>query len=127
MLTKEQKREIARRLENWGRWYWGADGTRARSPFPAYNLVGAFCTLDATSKIPLLMGEAEDTDLILRGMHPDHVKALIVNYLSRGTPKQHAARCKCRKSMYYRRVARAEIVFNRLCYPKRDQRLAIAV
>jgi len=125
MLTKEQKREIARRIENWSRWYWGS-GSEERSPFPAYNLVNIHSPRDSSGNIPVLAGEAEDTDRVLRGMRPEHVKALIMNYLSRGTPKQRAARCKCKKTVYYIRVQRAEIVFNRLCYAKRDQRLAVA-
>lgn len=125
ILSKEQKREVARRLENWARWHWGGNTIAAAlarsaglSPFPAYNLVNAYSARDVSSNIPMLMGEGEDTDRVMRRMHPELVKALIVHYLSRATPRDRARRCKVRSvRTYYRRVERAEAVFNRLCYP----------
>jgi hypothetical protein len=131
MLTKEQKREIARRIENWGRWYYGGVHVLAvgsdQSPFPAYRLSSDDSPRAESRKIPVLMGEAEDTDRVLRGMHPELAKALKIHYLSKGTPKAKALRCKCRiVRTYYRRVERAEQMFNRLCYPKRPSGLAIA-
>jgi len=125
ILSKEQKREIARRIENWGRWHWGGNNTSAsgaRSPFPAYNLVNIDSARAENRNIPVLMGEGEDTDRILRGMNPELVKALIVHYLSRAMPRDRARRCKVRSvRTYYRRVARAEEVFNRLCFPRQRQ------
>jgi hypothetical protein len=129
MLSKEQKREIARRLENWGRWYYGGVHVLAvgsdQSPFPAYRLAADDGPRSESRKIPVLMGEAQDTDRVLRSMHPELTKALKVHHLSKGTPKAKARRCRCRVvSTYYRRVERAELVFNRLCYPKPKQQAA---
>lgn len=129
ILSKEQKREIARRIENWARWYYGGhEGVDGRgnqlSPFPAYNLVNAFSPRDPDQRkyIPVMVGEAEDTDRIMRGMHPELVKALIVHCLSRGTPKSRAQRCKCKVvRTYERRVERAGTVFLHLCYPHQRQ------
>lgn len=121
-LSKEQKREIARRLENWSRWYWGGGRGAGGSPFPAYNLVNASSVRESSHSIPVMMGEAEDTDRILRAMHPEHTKALIVHYLSRGTPKDRARRCRCKVvRTYHRRVERAEAIFNRRCFPSQRQ------
>jgi hypothetical protein len=123
MLTKEQKREIARRLENWGRWYYG--GVKVLeiggkiSPFPAYRLTSDDSPRDEVRRIPILMGEAEDTWRILRSMQPDLSKALRFHHLSKGTPKAKAHRCGCKAvSTYYHRVERAERVFNRLCFKR---------
>jgi hypothetical protein len=122
-LSNEQKREIARRLENWGRWHWGGNSmsaSGARSPFPAYNLVNIDSARAENRNIPVLMGEGEDTDRILRSMHSEFVKVLIVHHLSRATPRDRARRCKVRSiRTYYRRVARAEEIFNGLCFPRR--------
>jgi hypothetical protein len=123
ILTKEQKREISRRLENWGRWYYGGVNVVSigsdQSPFPAYRLASDNGPRAESGKIPVLTGEAHDTDRVLRGMHPELAKALKIHHLSKGTPKSKAQRCKCRVvRTYYRRVERAEMVFNRLCYPK---------
>jgi hypothetical protein len=121
-LTKEQKREIARRIENWGRWYYGKVnvlnvGSKIAA-FPAYRLANDDSPRDEVRRIPMLMGEAEDTWRILRKMHPVLKKALEVHVLSRGTPKSLARRCRCKSvRTYYRRVEHAEVVFNRLCFP----------
>lgn len=126
ILTKEQKREIARRVENWGRWYYGKVNVlnvgSQISPFPAYRLSSNDSPRDEVRKIPVLMGEAEDTWRILRRMHPELRKALEVHTLSRGTPKALARRCRCKiVRTYYRRVEKAEVVFNRLCFPRQRQ------
>jgi hypothetical protein len=133
-LTKEQKREVARRIENWARWYFGRKNVNVArphlSPFPAYNLVNAFSPRDPDELkyIPVLSGEAEDTDRIMRGMYPELVKALIVYYLSRGTPKSKARRCKCKTvRTYERRVERAGTVFLRFCYPRQRQEFTMEI
>lgn len=129
-LTKEQKREIARRMENWGRWYYGgvhvlSIGSQG-SPFPAYRLVSDDSPRAESSKIPVLMGEAEDTDKALRKMPPELTKALIVHVLSKGTPRSRATRCRCRSvRTYYRRVERAEVVLNRLIYHRAQTNSAV--
>lgn len=125
ILTKEQKREIARRLENWARWYWGGGRGGGGSPFPAYNLVNALSPRAASHSIPIMVGEAEDTDRFMRRMPPELVKALIICYLSRGTPKSLARRCRCLTvRTYQRRVERAAAVFLRMCYPPQANELA---
>lgn len=119
ILNKEQKREVARRIENWARWYWGGGRGGGGSPFPAYNLVNALSVRESSHSIPIMIGEAEDTDRIMRGMNPELYKALIIHYLSRGTPKDRARRCRCKVvRTYYRRVERAEEVFNKLYFAR---------
>jgi hypothetical protein len=124
-LTKEQKREIAHRLENWALWC-NSGGVGPRkilgAPFPAYNLVNIAGSGDDRNNL-IVIGDAEDTDRILRSMHLDHVKALIVHYVWSATltPKARARACKVRVWTYYRRVARAEEIFNRLCFPRQRE------
>ena len=121
-LTKEQKREVARRIENWARWYWGGGRGSGGSPFPAYNLVNVLSPRESSHSIPIMIGEAEDTDRIMRGMESKLYKALIVHYLSSGTPKSRARRCRCNNvRMYDRRVLHAEAVFHRFCYSHQHQ------
>lgn len=124
ILTKEQKREVARRIENWGLWYWqGRVGPRATGPSPAYNLVNAFGSRGQENNNLVISGEAEDTDRILRSMEPKIVQALITHYTgpSTWTPKARARRCRCPVRTYYRRVERAEQIFNRLCFGRQRQ------
>jgi len=122
ILSKEQKREIARRIENWSRWYWGGGRGGGGSPFPAYNLVNTLSMRESSHSIPIMIGEAEDTDHIMRRMHPEHTKALIVHHLSRGTPRNKARQCKCKTvRTLERRVERARTVFLRFCYPRQHQ------
>lgn len=120
-LSEEQKREVARRLENWAQWHnSGCVGPRkiVGAPFPAYNLVNIAGRDDPNNLINV--GDAEDTDRIVRGMHPEHVRALIVHYLwsPTFTPRARARACKTSVATYYRRVARAETIFNGLVYRK---------
>jgi hypothetical protein len=126
ILTTEQKREVRRRIENWSEWFYGGVHVYAVgsgiSPFPAYRLTSDDSPRAEARKIPVLMGEAADTDRVLRGMPPEFVKALKVHYLSRGTPRSRARWCKCRSlRTYYRRVERAEEVFNRRCFPRQRE------
>jgi hypothetical protein len=70
----------------------------------------------------VISGEAEDTDRILRKMHPVHKRALEVFYLSKKSlPRTLASLCRCSVAQFYRRVRRAEVIFNRLCYPRQHQ------
>jgi hypothetical protein len=118
MLSKDQKQEVQRRLENWARWrYTGDVGPGGLSPFPAYNLVNISSARAARSTVPTLSGEAEDMDKLLRKMPPRLVRPLTMHYLWNGTPKWKAMRCKCSPRHFYRLVEHAESVFNRLCYP----------
>lgn len=118
ILSKEQKREVARRLENWALWYWrGRVGPRAPGPSPAYNLVN-IATRDQENNNLVISGEAEDVDRVLRGMEPKIVEALTVYYTapSTWTPRARATRCRCGVATFYRRVERAELIFHNLCY-----------
>lgn len=121
-LSKEQKREIARRLENWALWYWrGRVGPRGPGPSPAYNLVNVISPRDQENNNLVISGEAEDTDRILREMEPKIAEALTVHYTtpSTWTPRARATRCRCSMATYYRRVERAERAFHKLFYRKR--------
>ena len=122
ILSKEQKREVARRIENWAQWWnSGRVGPRriAGAPFPAYNIVNIAGRGDDRNNL-IVVGDAENTDRILRGMHPDHGRALMVHHVWSATltPRARARACKTSVPTYYRRVRRAEEVFNRLCFPR---------
>lgn len=121
-LTKEQKREVAHRLENWALWCnTGGVGPRKimGAPFPAYNLVNIAGSGEDRNNL-IVVGDAENTDRILRGMHRDHVKVLIVHYVWSATltEKARARACKIKVRMYYYRLARAERIFNARCFPR---------
>lgn len=122
ILSKEQKREIAHRLENWALWC-NSGGVGPRkilgAPFPAYNLVNIAGSGDDRNNL-IVIGDAEDTDRILRSMQPDHVTVLIVHYVWSATltEKARARACKTKVRSYFRRLARAEQTFNRLCFPR---------
>ncbi len=117
MIGKAQQLEIARRLENWARWYYGGAGGAGASPFPAYRLHLGGAVGKSGGGVPVLAGEAEDTDAVLRSMNPRLVVCLKVHYLQRGTPGAKAKRCKCPVRTFYHRVRQAELVFWRLVYP----------
>lgn len=118
MLGKSQKEQIARRLDNWVRWRKGGAGASV-SPYPAYRLCIEGVMGKSDGGIPILVGEAEDTDHVLRGMNPDLVKPLTEHYLRRGTPHEKAKRCKLLVRTFHRRVAEAELVFYRLVFRPR--------
>lgn len=129
ILSKEQKREVARRIENWALWYWrGSVGPRAPGPSPAYNLVNALSPRDQENNNLVISGEAEDTDRILRRMEPKITEALTVHHTapSTWTPSARAKRCRCHVATYYRRVERAEWIFHRQWYSARRVTPALA-
>lgn len=129
ILNKDQKREIARRMENWALWYWrGRVGPRAPGPSPAYNLVNVLSTQDQENNNLVISGEAEDTDRVLRGMEPKIVEALTVHYTvqSTWTPRARATRCRCGVATFYRRVERGELIFHNLCYRRQKAGLSSA-
>jgi hypothetical protein len=126
LVTPEQRREIARRLENWSLWFHrGRVGPRPPGPAPAYRMVNIVAWKPEEQNNLILSGEAEDTDRILRSMEPKIAKAIVIHYTapSTWTPKIRAKACRCHVGTYYRRVEKAETTFWRLCY-RRAQPLA---
>lgn len=127
MLTSEQKDEVRRKIENWGRWrHSGKVGPRGITgePYPAYRLVVISDARSDDRNNLILSGEAEDTDRILRKMEPKIRQALEIHYLAPAswTPRIRARACRCHVGTYYRRVEKGCRVFIQLCYSKRVER-----
>lgn len=100
------KREIARRMANWG--YAQAGGGSLTAPG-----FGMFVSNDvrAGPTIPILHGEAEETDIVLRRLHPPQRRVLELQYVSQ--PPVHARHraLGLTNGSYYRLVHSAHQTF----------------
>ncbi len=112
--------EVARLLENWGRWPGWNGATSARSTlgwiddFVSNKRVG-----DYTASIPVMGGEAADTQRALGRMEHELAAVLIVHYTGRGGVQRKLAQINqardrkdhLSKRTYYRRLEAAHPAF----------------
>lgn len=106
--------DIERRLLNWALWYWGGSG-RSSSPYPIYNLGPR--PPRAEAMIPILNGEAMDTDTEVNALPAVWRDVLRARYLCLapngariGTLSDHqvARRLGCARSTYGERIKAAK-------------------
>lgn len=71
--------DLERRLENWARWYWGG-GAHGVSTSSIYSQ-GPRSRRDGETPMPIINGEALDTDTAVGHLHKDLREALRARYL----------------------------------------------
>lgn len=105
-------------LENWARWL-SSDRRRSDiSPYPAYNL--ATPGPRAGSTLPVLFGEAEDTDAVIIRMSMRYQQPLRMNYCwANVADRVNAKRCNCCLNTYKLRLDEAHTLFAQGWYAKR--------
>jgi hypothetical protein len=108
VLSKADKEEIKRLLQNWLLWTQGGRGGSI-SPFPAYNLSPP--GRRSAAVMPVLILDAEDVDVVLRDM-PGYWRRILVDaYFASGGAEVLARRLKVSRATYWRRVDEAHGVF----------------
>ncbi len=121
--------DIDRRLLNWALWYWGGSG-RSGSPYPIYNIGPR--PPRAGSSIPILGGEAADTDTAVNNLPTAWRDALRARYLFLSptgarlrtlSDAQVARRLGCARSTYYERIASARKALSQALRAKKEQSL----
>jgi len=92
-----------RRMRNWQRWRLGNKQMLIRGNSPnAYTLLssGIYNRTDPRQReaiIPLLIGEAEDTEAAIHRLEPGMRKVVEVFYLAHGSLHRKARLCGCRR------------------------------
>lgn len=87
--------EYERRMNNWKMWRISERRSIGGSPYPIYNLTPR--PPRGENIMPLLMGEAEDTDKAVQALPPELRRAVEVWYLRTGTVNQKRKMLRCRR------------------------------
>ena len=87
--------EYERRMNNWKLWRISERRSIGGSPYPIYNLTPR--PPRGENIMPLLMGEAEDTDKAVQALPPELRRAVEVWYLRTGTLNQKRKMLGCRR------------------------------
>lgn len=101
--------ELERRLANWWRWIHQRETATDIAPSPTWRLAPRGRRSEST--IPLLLGEALDTDGALKRIPKDQAAALVAAYCWTGRRVDQARRLRIRVRRYYDLIAAAEAAF----------------
>lgn len=120
--------EIDRLLENWARWkITGSSHGRSLSPYPIYNLA----IIDRQARrdyVPILNGEAEDIDAIIKDLPPRYARAINEYYLWTGTIDHKARRLNVCENTFRTWLAKGkELIREQRSYLAKKKHCAIEV
>lgn len=91
--------EYERRMNNWRLWRLSDRNSFGGSPFPVYNLTPR--PPRGENIMPILAGEAEETDRAVLSLTPALRKAVEVWFLSYGSVNQKRKMLRCRRERLY--------------------------
>lgn len=91
--------DYRRRMENWRRWRISERRSLGGSPFPVYNLSPR--PPRGENIMPLLAGEAEETDEAVRALPALLLRAVEVWYLREGSTNQKRKMLGCRRERMF--------------------------
>lgn len=94
-MAKTLDHEYERRMNNWKYWRISERRSIGGSPYPIYNLTPR--PQRGENIMPMLMGEAEDTDQAVQRLPQDLRRAVEVWYLRVGTVNQKRRMLGCRR------------------------------
>ena len=94
-MSRTVDHEHERRMNNWKFWRISEQRSIGGSPYPIYNLTPR--PPRGENIMPLLMGEAEDTDKAVQALPPELRRAVEVWYLRVGTVNQKRKMLGCRR------------------------------
>ena len=94
-MARTVDHEYERRMNNWKLWRISERRSIGGSPYPIYNLTPR--PPRGENIMPLLMGEAEDTDQAVQGLPQELRRAVEVWYLRTGTVNQKRKMLGCRR------------------------------
>ena len=99
--------DYERRMNNWRRWRLSERRSIGGSPFPIYNLTPR--PPRGENVIPLLAGEAEETDQAVMRLAPPLRRAIEVWFLTAGTVNQKRRMLRCRRERMFELLEQARI------------------
>src|SRR5258706_7500380 len=104
--------EYERRMNNWKHWRISERRSIGGSPYPIYNLTPR--PPRGENIMPMLMGEAEETDKAVQALPQELRRAGEVWYLRTGTVKQKRTMLRCRRERMNNLLERARLPIRRL-------------
>lgn len=99
--------EYERRMNNWRMWRASERGSLGGSPYPIYRLTPR--PPRGENIMPILAGEAEDTDDAVRNLPVSLRRAVEVWFLSSGTVNQKRKMLRCRRERMFELLEQARI------------------
>ena len=99
--------EYERRMKNWSLWRLSERRSLGGSPYPIYNLTPR--PPRAENIMPILAGEAEETDCAVGALPLAHRRAVEVWFLSAGTVNQKRKMMRCRRERMFELLEEARI------------------
>lgn len=112
--------EIVRLLENWSMWV-SDSKVGAISPYPAYRLSPPGPRYG--NVMPMLVGEAEDTDRVIALLEPRYQMPLRMHYRWQArSDRSKALACNCNVEAYLARLDEAHVLFSRAWHGRKRVR-----
>ena len=102
--------EIGRRVANWG--YWLASGGSPTGMSLGFELFSSNEVREG-NHIPILYGEAEETDKVMKTMNSAEWTVLVMQHISQPPIDQRYRSMGLKRDTYYRLVAAAHQKFSR--------------
>ena len=99
--------EYERRMNNWRMWRLSERRSFGGSPYPVYNLTPR--PPRGENLMPILAGEAEQTDRVVAGLEAATRRAVEVWYLSTGTVNQKRKMLGCRRERMFELLQDARV------------------
>jgi hypothetical protein len=100
--------EYERRMNNWRLWRLSERRSLGGSPFPVYNLTPR--PPRGENIMPILAGEAEETDRAVMRLSPAMKRAVEVWYLATGSANEKRKMLRCRRERMFELLERARAV-----------------
>lgn len=103
--------EFERRMNNWRLWRMSERRSLGGSPYPIYNLTPR--PPRGENIMPILAGEAEETDRAVRALPAPLLRAVEVWYLRAGSLNQKRKMLGCRRERMFELVEEAQVKLSR--------------
>ncbi|MCC6212174.1 MAG: hypothetical protein IT513_14140 [Burkholderiales bacterium] len=108
--------DYKRRMDNWRRWRISERRSLGGSPYPVYNLTPR--PPRGENIMPLLVGEAEETDQAVQALPAQLRRAIEVWYLREGSINQKRKMLGCRRERMLELVEEARVKISRSLFLK---------
>ena len=98
-MNDSRNRDYERRMDNWRLWRLSERRSFGGSPFPIYNLTPR--PPRGENLMPILAGEAEETESAVRALPGSLRRAVEVWYLSPGSTDEKRKLLRCRRERMF--------------------------
>ena len=107
-MTNSAELEYERRMNNWRMWRLSERRSLGGSPFPIYNLTPR--PPRGENIIPILAGEAEETDRVIASLPRTVRRAVEIWFLYGGSTDQKRKMLRCRRERMFELLEHARTI-----------------